>query len=173
MANISRLTAAVCAVCIAALVLSACGSGSQSVSTAPGPTPSTVALDRVERAQRVHFVARAEMICSRGEAALVAGNAHFNSNHSTLAQYKAQYLHHVAPVLLAELRRCGRSAAPVADWATIAKLLSDLALGIRQSIHAIRSAQTVKQASKVPVPPGIAAANLDAREYGLPRCAAS
>ena len=164
----ARFTAAVC---VAGLALAGCGTGNQSLTTAPGPTPSTVALDRVARAQKLHFVARAEMICTVGEAKLIA--AHFNAAHATLAQYKARYLHHAAPIMLAELRQLRALRPPVADRATIAKLLADLSLGIDQSIHAIESAKTVKQASKVPVPPGIVAANVDARAYGLPKCAAS
>ena len=146
----ARLTSSVC---IAALVLSACGSSYKGLS-------------------KPEFVKQASAICTKGAAkANTIGNS--VGNNPTIQQVKDAYSGKLIPAFQDEVTQLRALKPPKADRAAISKMLDDLSTGFDQAATSIKGLKSLQDLSSLPEPAGLKAANKEAKAYGLGKCSGS
>jgi hypothetical protein len=144
----SRLTSLVC---LAALTIGGCGSSYKGLSKAD-------------------FVNQAVAICTKSTASINTIRSSIGNN-PTIGQVKDTFARRLIPAINAEIAQLRALKPPKSDRKTISKMFDDLSAGIDQSSTAIGALKSIKDIGSLTTPPVLTAANKEATDYGLGKCA--
>lgn len=146
----SRSLRSVAAICIAGVVLGACGGGYKGLSKAD-------------------FVTKADAICTAGQKKLDTISSALGSSPK-LSDVQRVYKGEFATSVRSEVTQLRALKPPKADRKTISTMLDNLSTGIDQVTAEVTAAKTLQDVGALKEPKSLAAADQTANSYGLKSC---